>query len=250
MLQEEEVVAGKHSVTEALKSGRTINKIWIAENAQKHLTLPIIAEAKKLGIVIQHVDKRKLDQMVPGVQHQGVVAQAAPYAYVEVEDLLKVAEEKGEPPFLLLLDEIEDPHNLGSILRTADCTGAHGVVLPKRRSAQVTATVSKTSAGAVEYVPVARVTNLGQTIDQLKEMGVWVVGTVVDAVQELYDTEVFDGPVVIVIGNESKGMGRLIREKCDVLVKLPMAGKINSLNASVAAGVVMYEVLRRRRLQG
>ncbi|ANA79683.1 RNA methyltransferase, TrmH family, group 3 [Paenibacillus vortex V453] len=250
MLQEEEVVAGKHSVTEALKSGRTINKIWIAENAQKHLTLPIIAEAKKLGIVIQHVDKRKLDQMVPGVQHQGVVAQAAPYAYVEVEDLLKVAEEKGEPPFLLLLDEIEDPHNLGSILRTADCTGAHGVVLPKRRSAQVTATVSKTSAGAVEYVPVARVTNLGQTIDQLKEMGVWVVGTVVDAVQELYDTEVFDGPVAIVIGNESKGMGRLIREKCDVLVKLPMAGKINSLNASVAAGVVMYEVLRRRRLQG
>jgi 23S rRNA (guanosine2251-2'-O)-methyltransferase len=188
--------------------------------------------------------------MVPGVQHQGVVAQAAPYAYVEVEDLLKVAEEKGEPPFLLLLDEIEDPHNLGSILRTADCTGAHGVILPKRRSAQVTATVSKTSAGAVEYVPVARVTNLGQTIDQLKEMGVWVVGTVVDAVQELYDTEVFDGPVAIVIGNESKGMGRLIREKCDVLVKLPMAGKINSLNASVAAGVVMYEVLRRRRLQG
>ncbi|SEM66574.1 23S rRNA (guanosine2251-2'-O)-methyltransferase [Paenibacillus sp. cl141a] len=250
MMQEEEVVAGKHSVTEALKSGRTINKIWIAENAQKHLTLPIIAEAKKLGIVIQHVDKRKLDQMVPGVQHQGVVAQAAPYAYVEVDDLLKAAEEKGELPFLLLLDEIEDPHNLGSILRTADCTGAHGVILPKRRSAQVTATVSKTSAGAVEYVPVARVTNLGQTIDQLKEMGVWVVGTVVDAVQELYDTEVFDGPVAIVIGNENKGMGRLIREKCDVLVKLPMAGKINSLNASVAAGVVMYEVLRRRRLQG
>lgn len=250
MMQEEEVVAGKHSVTEALKSGRTINKIWIAENAQKHLTLPIIAEAKKLGIVIQHVDKRKLDQMVPGVQHQGVVAQAAPYAYVEVDDLLKAAEEKGEPPFLLLLDEIEDPHNLGSILRTADCTGAHGVILPKRRSAQVTATVSKTSAGAVEYVPVARVTNLGQTIDQLKEMGVWVVGTVVDAVQELYDTEVFDGPVAVVIGNENKGMGRLIREKCDVLVKLPMAGKINSLNASVAAGVVMYEVLRRRRLQG
>lgn len=250
MMQEEEVVAGKHSVTEALKSGRTINKIWIAENAQKHLTLPIIAEAKKLGIVIQHVDKRKLDQMVPGVQHQGVVAQTAPYAYVEVDDLLKAAEEKGEPPFLLLLDEIEDPHNLGSILRTADCTGAHGVILPKRRSAQITATVSKTSAGAVEYVPVARVTNLGQTIDQLKEMGVWVVGTVVDAVQELYDTEVFDGPVAIVIGNENKGMGRLIREKCDVLVKLPMAGKINSLNASVAAGVVMYEVLRRRRLQG
>ncbi|UNK17982.1 23S rRNA (guanosine(2251)-2'-O)-methyltransferase RlmB [Paenibacillus sp. N3/727] len=249
-MQEEEIIAGKHSVTEALRSGRTINKIWIAENAQKHLTMPIIAEARKLGIVIQNVDKRKLDQMVPGVQHQGVVAQAAPYAYVEVDDLLKIAEDKGQAPFLLILDEIEDPHNLGSILRTADCTGAHGVILPKRRSAQITATVSKTSAGAVEYVPVARVTNLAQTIEQLKEMGVWVVGTVVDAVEEIYDTEVFNGPVAIVIGNESKGMGRLIREKCDVLVKLPMAGQINSLNASVAAGVVMYEVLRRRRLQG
>ena len=250
MMQEEEIIAGKHSVTEALRSGRTINKIWIAENAQKHLTQPIIAEAKKFGIVIQHVDKRKLDQLAPGIQHQGVVAQAAPYAYVELEDLLRNAESRGEAPFLLILDEIEDPHNLGSILRTADCTGVHGVVLPKRRSAQITATVSKTSAGAVEYVPVARVTNLAQSIEQLKEAGVWVVGTVVDAEEEIYDTNVFDGPVAVVIGNEAKGMGRLIREKCDVLVKLPMAGSINSLNASVAAGVVMYEVLRRRRLKG
>lgn len=249
-MQEEEIVAGKHSVTEALRSGRTINKIWIAENAQKHLTQPIIAEAKKLGIVIQHVDKRKLDQLAPGVQHQGVVAQTAPYAYAEVEDLLKVAEEKGEAPFLLILDEIEDPHNLGSILRTADCTGVHGVILPKRRSAQITATVSKTSAGAVEYVPVARVTNLAQTIEQLKELGIWIVGTVVDAHEEIYDATVFDGPVAVVIGNENKGMGRLIREKCDVLAKLPMAGRINSLNASVAAGVAMYEVLRRRRMKG
>lgn len=250
MMQEEEIIAGKHSVTEALRSGRTINKIWIAENAQKHLTQPIIAEAKKAGIVIQHVDKRKLDQLAPGIQHQGVVAQAAPYAYVELEDLLSSAESRGEAPFLLILDEIEDPHNLGSILRTADCTGVHGVVLPKRRSAQITATVSKTSAGAVEYVPVARVTNLAQSIEQLKEAGVWVVGTVVDAEEEIYDTNVFDGPVAVVIGNEGKGMGRLIREKCDVLLKLPMAGRINSLNASVAAGVVMYEVLRRRRLKG
>lgn len=249
-MQEEEVIAGKHSVTEALRSGRTINKIWIADNAQKHLIMPIVAEARKLGIVIQNVDKRKLDQLVPGVQHQGVVAQAAPHAYVDVDDILKIAEDKGEAPFLLILDEIEDPHNLGSILRTADCTGAHGVILPKRRSAQITATVSKTSAGAVEYVPVARVTNLAQTIEQLKEMGVWVVGTVVDATEDIYDTNVFNGPVAIVIGNESKGMGRLIREKCDVLVKLPMNGQINSLNASVAAGVVMYEVLRRRHLQG
>ncbi|MBJ9993441.1 23S rRNA (guanosine(2251)-2'-O)-methyltransferase RlmB [Paenibacillus favisporus] len=247
---EEEIIAGKHSVTEALRSGRTINKIWIAENAQKHLTQPIIFEAKKLGVVIQQVDKRKLDQMAPGMQHQGVVAQAAPYAYAEVEDILQAAEAKGEAPFILLLDEIEDPHNLGSILRTADCTGVHGVIVPKRRSAQVTATVSKTSAGAAEYVPVARVTNLGQTIEELKERGIWVVGTDVSASSEMYDTNVFDGPVAVVIGNEGKGMGRLIREKCDVLVKLPMKGQINSLNASVAAGVVMYEVVRRRRTQG
>ncbi|MBJ8191258.1 23S rRNA (guanosine(2251)-2'-O)-methyltransferase RlmB, partial [Bacillus cereus] len=174
-------IAGKHSVTEALRSGRTINKIWIADNAQKHLTLPITAEAKKAGIIVLQVDKRKLDQMVPGIQHQGVVAQAAPFAYVEVEELLATARDKGEEPFLILLDEIEDPHNLGSILRTADCTGAHGVIVPKRRSAAVTVTVSKTSAGAVEYVPVARVNNLGQTIDRLKEEGVWVVGTDVTA---------------------------------------------------------------------
>ncbi|WP_379136798.1 23S rRNA (guanosine(2251)-2'-O)-methyltransferase RlmB [Paenibacillus sp. sgz500958] len=244
---EEETLAGKHSVLEALRAGRTINKIWIAETAQKHLTAPIVAEAKKAGIVIQHVDKRKLEQLAPGVQHQGVVAQAAPYAYAEISDMLEAAAAKGESPFLILLDEIEDPHNLGSILRTADCTGVHGVIIPKRRSAQITATVSKTSAGAVEYVPVARVTNLGQTIDRLKEMGIWVVGTDVDTNQDLYGSDIFTGPVAVVIGNENKGMGRLIREKCDILLKLPMQGRINSLNASVAAGVIMYEVLRRRR---
>jgi 23S rRNA (guanosine2251-2'-O)-methyltransferase len=243
---EEEWIAGKHSVIEALRSGRTINKIWLAENAQKHLTQPIIAEAKKAGVIVQQADKRKLDQMVPGIQHQGVVAQTAPHAYAEVEDLLAAAAEKGQAPFLILLDEIEDPHNLGSILRTADCTGAHGVIVPKRRSAAVTATVSKTSAGAVEYVPVARVSNLAQTIDRLKEEGIWVVGTDVNAAEPVFGNGVFTGPVAIVIGNENKGMGRLVREKCDVLVKLPMEGRINSLNASVAAGVVMYEVLRGR----
>lgn len=244
--EQQEWIGGKHSLLEALRAGRTINKIWIAEGAQKHLTSPIVAEAKKLGIIVQHVDKRKLDQMVPDLQHQGVVAQVAPFAYAEVEDLLAAAEKAGQPPFVLILDEIEDPHNLGSILRTAECTGVHGVILPKRRSASVTATVSKTSAGAAEYVPVARVTNLAQTIDQLKEAGVWVVGTDVAAREDIYGTDIFAGPVAIVIGNENKGMGRLIKEKCDVLVKLPMAGKLNSLNASVAAGVVMYEVLRRR----
>ncbi|WP_411345090.1 23S rRNA (guanosine(2251)-2'-O)-methyltransferase RlmB [Paenibacillus sp. WLX1005] len=247
---EEEYIAGKHSVTEALRAGRSINKIWIADGAQKNLVQPVVAEAREKGIVIQYVDKRKLDSFVPGVQHQGVIAQAAPYEYAEVEDILAAAHAKGEAPFILLLDEIEDPHNLGSILRTADCTGVHGVIIPKRRSAGITATVSKTSAGAVEYVPVARVTNLGQTIDRLKEQGVWVVGTDVNTDSSLYQADVFTGPVAVVIGNEGKGMGRLIREKCDVLVQLPMQGQINSLNASVAAGVVMYEVLRRRQALG
>ena len=224
---QEEMIAGKHSVMEALRSGRTINKIWIAEQAQKHLTQPIIAEAKKAGIIVQSVDKRKLDQMAEGVQHQGVVAQVASYDYVEVDDILARAEERGEKPFLLLLDEIEDPHNLGSMLRTADCTGVHGIVIPKRRSVGLTATVSKISAGAVEYVPVARVTNLVQTIEDLKERGIWIVGTDVRATEEIYDTNVFDAPVALVIGNENKGMGRLIRESCDVLLKLPMAGQIN-----------------------
>lgn len=250
-MEDQEWIAGKHSLLEALRAGRTINKIWIAEGAQKHLTQPIMAEAKNRGIVVQYVDKRKLDQMVPDMQHQGVVAQAAPYAYVDVEDLLAKAAEKGEAPFLLVLDEIEDPHNLGSILRTAECTGVHGVIIPKRRSAAVTATVSKTSAGAVEYVPVARVTNLVQTIEQLKQSGVWVVGTDVQAKEEMYQGgNIFTGPVAIVIGNENKGMGRLVRETCDILLKLPMSGQLNSLNASVAAGVIMYEVLRRRRTEG
>ncbi|GMK41013.1 23S rRNA (guanosine(2251)-2'-O)-methyltransferase RlmB [Paenibacillus sp. CCS19] len=242
----EEIVAGKHPVLEALRSGREINKIWVAEGAQKHLTAPIIAEAKQQGVIVQFADKRKLDTLAGEVAHQGVIAQVAPYRYYEVDELLEAAKEKGETPFLLVLDEIEDPHNLGSILRTAECTGVHGVIIPKRRSASLTATVSKTSAGAAEYVKVARVTNLAQTIELLKEQGVWVAGTDLSAEQDVYRTK-FDMPIAIVIGNEGKGMGRLIREKCDFLVKLPMAGKLNSLNASVAAGVLMYEVLRQRR---
>ncbi|GBG06257.1 23S rRNA (guanosine(2251)-2'-O)-methyltransferase RlmB [Paenibacillus sp. MY03] len=246
--QEEEIIAGKHPVLEALRSGREINKIWIAEGSQKSVTGPITAEAKALGIVVQFVDKRKLDAMAAGVAHQGVIAQAAAFDYVEVDDILAIAEKKGETPFILVLDEIEDPHNLGSILRTAECTGVHGVVIPKRRSASLTATVLKTSAGAAEHVAVARVTNLAQTIEKLKEAGVWVAGTDVSAAQDVYKSK-FDMPLAIVIGNESKGMGRLIKEKCDFLVKLPMLGRLNSLNASVAAGVLMYEVVRQRRGQ-
>ncbi|REK69166.1 23S rRNA (guanosine(2251)-2'-O)-methyltransferase RlmB [Paenibacillus paeoniae] len=245
-VNQDELIAGKHPVLEALRSGREINKIWIAEGSQKSVTQSITAEAKNQGIVVQFVDKRKLDNMAQGVAHQGVIAQAAAFAYVEVEELLQIAKSKEETPFLLLLDEIEDPHNLGSILRTAECTGVHGVIIPKRRAAGLTATVLKTSAGAAEHVPVARVTNLAQTIDKLKEAGVWVAGTDVSAKQDVYKTK-FDMPLAIVIGNESKGMGRLIKEKCDFLVKLPMLGQLNSLNASVAAGVLMYEVVRQRR---
>lgn len=241
----EEYIAGKHSVLEALRSGRTINKLWLAENAQKQLTMPIVAEAKKNGIIVQFVDKRKLDQMAGNVQHQGVVAQVAAYEYAEVEDLIARAKAAGETPFLLILDEIEDKHNLGSILRTADCTGVHGVIIPKRRSVGLTATVSKTSAGAVEYVPVARVTNIAQTIEELKEQGIWVAGADVSAEQNMYRSDL-TMPLAVVIGNENKGIGRLIKEKCDFLLKLPMFGQINSLNASVAAGVIMYEVVRQR----
>lgn len=242
----EEYIAGKHSVLEAIKAGRAINKIWISESAQKHLTHPIVTEAKALGVVIQYVDKRKLDQMVDGVQHQGIVAQVAAYEYAELEDVLAAAENSGEPPFLLILDEIEDPHNLGSILRTAECTGVHGVIIPKRRSVGLTSTVSKISAGAVEYVPVVKVTNLAQTIDQLKERGIWVAGADGGAKQDIYDVD-FRIPLAVVIGNENKGVGRLIKEKCDFLIKLPMFGSINSLNASVAASIFMYEVVRQRR---
>lgn len=245
-MSEEEFIGGKHSILEAMKAGRTINKIWIAENAQKALTQPIVAEAKLHGIIVQFADKRKLDTMAEGLQHQGVVAQVAAYDYVEIDDILEAARERGEDPFILILDEIEDPHNLGSILRTADCTGVHGVIIPKRRSVGLTATVSKISAGAVEYVPVARVTNIAQTIDKLKECGVWVAGTDVSAADDVYRSN-FAMPIALVIGNEAKGVGRLIKEKCDFLVKLPMQGKINSLNASVAAGVLMYEVVRQRK---
>lgn len=244
--QEQEWIAGKHPVLEALRSGRELNKIWIAETVQKPTISPIMAEAKKAGIVVQFVDKRRLDQLELGVAHQGVVAQAAAYRYAEVDELLQRAKDRGETPLLLLLDEIEDPHNLGSILRTAECTGVHGVIIPKRRSAGLTATVWKTSAGAAEHVPVARVTNLAQTIEALKQEGIWIAGADVSAEQDVYKTS-FDLPLGLVIGNEAKGMGRLIREKCDFLVKLPMMGQLNSLNASVAAGVLMYEVVRQRR---
>jgi 23S rRNA (guanosine2251-2'-O)-methyltransferase len=246
LLGEEEYLAGKHPVLEAMKAGRSINKIFMSNQAQRHLVQPIMEEAKARGIVVQQVDKSKLDRLVPDVQHQGVVAQAAAVAYAEVDDLLARAAERGEAPLIVLLDEVEDPHNLGSVLRTADCTGVHGVIVPKRRSAGLTAVVAKTSAGAVEYVPVARVANLVQTMEKLKAAGLWIAGADAGAKEGFYDTNL-TGPLAIVIGNEGQGLSRLVRERCDFFLSLPMVGQINSLNASVAAGVILYEVVRQRQ---
>ncbi|CAM3585795.1 23S rRNA (guanosine(2251)-2'-O)-methyltransferase RlmB [Marinicrinis lubricantis] len=244
-----EYIGGKHAVIEALRAGREIHKVFVSLQAQPHLTQPIMQAAKAAGIVVQKVDKKKLDQMAEGIQHQGVIAQVASAEYIELEDLMEQIREKEAPAFLLILNELEDPHNLGSILRTAECTGVDGIIIPKRRSVGLTATVAKTSVGAVEYVPVARVSNLAQTMEKLKEAGIWIVGADGSADQEVYDVDL-KIPIAIVIGNEHKGMNRIVREGCDFVAKLPMYGKINSLNASVAAGLFMYEVVRQRYGKG
>jgi 23S rRNA (guanosine2251-2'-O)-methyltransferase len=242
----EEFIVGKNPVLEALRAGRSINKIWVSENAQRSQVQAVYQLAKEQGVIIQSVDKRKLDQTAGTTQHQGIVASVAAHNYVEVEDLLESIREKGEVPFVLLLDEIEDPHNLGSILRSADCTGVHGVIIPKRRAVGLTATVAKTSAGAIEYVPVARVANMAQTIELLKKEGFWITGTDASGKQTISEPD-YRVPTAIVIGSEGKGMGRLIKEKCDYVVRIPMVGHVNSLNASVAAALVMFEVLNQRQ---
>ncbi|MCX8130926.1 MAG: 23S rRNA (guanosine(2251)-2'-O)-methyltransferase RlmB [Clostridia bacterium] len=236
---------GRNSVMEALRSERSINKIFVAKGEREGSIKQIIALAKEKGIVLQEVDRVKLDNLSQTHSHQGVIAFVAVKEYVEVDDILKIAEERGEPPFIVLLDEITDPHNLGSILRTADAVGAHGVVIPKRRSIGLTATVSKASAGAVEYVPVARVTNLAQTIDYLKKQNIWVVGTDVSGEKPFFKNDL-KGAIALVIGSEGEGMGKLVSEKCDFIVNIPMKGRISSLNAAVAGAVVMFEVLRQR----
>ncbi|UFJ40635.1 23S rRNA (guanosine(2251)-2'-O)-methyltransferase RlmB [Brevibacillus humidisoli] len=241
----EEWIVGKNPVIEALRSGRSINKIWIAEGVNKNQMGPIVSLAKEHGIVITSVNRKKLEQLSGAENHQGVIASVAAYQYVEVDELLARAKQRGEDPFLLILDELEDPHNLGSILRTADAVGAHGVVIPKRRSVGLTATVAKASAGAIEYVPVARVTNLVRTIEELKQQGVWIAGTDADASQDFREGD-FAMPLALVIGSEGRGMSRLVREHCDFLYRLPMAGQVTSLNASVAAALLMYEVYRAR----
>ncbi|MGR3766459.1 23S rRNA (guanosine(2251)-2'-O)-methyltransferase RlmB [Rossellomorea sp. NS-SX7] len=241
-------IGGRNPVIEALKSGREINKIWIAEGSQKGSIQQILGLAKEANVMVQYVPKRKIEQMV-AENHQGVVASVAAYKYAEIDDIFDKAAQKGEDPFVLILDELEDPHNLGSIMRTADASGAHGIIIPKRRAVGLTSTVAKASTGAIEHIPVARVTNLSRAVDELKERGVWVAGTDAKGKQ---DYRQLDGtlPIGLIIGSEGKGMSRILRDKCDFLVQLPMTGHVTSLNASVAASILMYEVYRNRHPLG
>lgn len=238
-------IEGRNAVLELLETGKDINKIFIA-NGEKHGSInKIISIAKERKIVIVEVDRAKLNQMAMSDNHQGVIASVPPFDYCEVEDILEEANKKQEKPFILILDGIEDPHNLGSVIRTAETAGVHGIIIPKRRAATVNSTVYKVSAGAVEYMKIARVNNLNETIKYLKDNDIWVCGTDMDA-KNYYYNEKFDGPIAIVIGSEGFGMSRLVKENCDFLVKIPMKGKITSLNASVSAGIVMYEVVKQR----
>jgi 23S rRNA (guanosine2251-2'-O)-methyltransferase len=248
MSDDAEIIAGRNSVLEALKAGRSLNKILIAKGERQGSIRDIFSQAKEQGLVIQEVEAAKLDQLAAGVRHQGVIALAAPVAYAEIDDILSAAYNKNEPPFLVLLDELADPHNVGAILRTADATGVHGVLLPKRRSCPLTQAVAKTSAGAIEHVPVARIGNVAQTLKGLKKQGLWVVGADMDGEKNYYEADL-TGPVVIVVGSEGQGMGRLTREACDFVVRIPMKGKITSLNASVACSLLLYEILRQRELK-
>ena len=241
----EGLIEGRNALTEALRSGRTVDKVYVAEGSTDRSLTRLAAQAKEAGAVVVTVDRRKLDLMSPTGAHQGVIASVAAHEYATVEEILEHAAQKGEPPLIVICDELSDPHNLGAILRTAECAGAHGVIIPKRRSVGLTAVVAKTSAGAVEYLPVARVSNIANTIRELKERGVWIYGTAADASSELYRTDL-TGPAAIVIGNEGEGMGKLVKDSCDVLVSIPMKGQISSLNASAAAAVILYEALRQR----
>ncbi len=239
----EDIIAGRHAVREALQSGRPLNTIYLAASLQPKAAADIAALARQRRVPVKKVEKSVLDRLAPGAVHQGVIARAAPYAYAALPDILAAVQD-GDP-FLVLLNEVTDPHNLGAVIRCADAAGAHGVVIPRRRSVAITPAVAKASAGAVEHVPVARVANLARTIDWLKRQGIWVVGADQAARQLVWEAPL-DGPLAVVVGGEDKGLGRLVREKCDLLVRLPMAGKINSLNASVAAALVMFEAVRQR----
>lgn len=239
-------IEGRNAVIEAFRSGKTIDRVYILDGCQDGPVLTIRREARKQDTLIKYVAKERLDQMSETGKHQGVIACAAAYEYAEIEDLFRLAKEKGEPPFFLLLDSIEDPHNLGAIIRTANLAGAHGVIIPKNRAVGLTAAVARTSAGALNYTPVAKVTNLAKTIEELKEKGLWFVCADMEGTR-MYDLDL-KGPIGLVIGSEGEGVGRLVKEKCDMAAAIPMKGNIDSLNASVAAGVLAYEIVRQRLL--
>ena len=244
-----EIVEGRNAVTEALRAGRPIDKLLIAKGDVDRTLAFIASNAKDRGIAVVECDRRKLDAMSTTHAHQGVIAVCAVREYCTLEDILAIAEERGEDPFVIVCDEISDGHNLGAIIRTAECAGVHGVVIPKRRSAGLTAVVNKASAGAAEHMAVARVSNLSAAIRELKEKGIWVYGTAADGASDLWKTDLA-GPIALVIGSEGDGMSRLIRDHCDFLLSLPMRGKVSSLNASAAGAIVMYEILRQRTRRG
>ncbi|HIW49341.1 MAG TPA: 23S rRNA (guanosine(2251)-2'-O)-methyltransferase RlmB [Candidatus Blautia intestinavium] len=239
-----EWIEGRNAVLEAFRSGRTVDRVYLLEGCQDGPLHTIAREARKKNTIVTYVPRERLDQLSKTKAHQGVLAQVAAYDYASVEDILARAKEKGEPPFLILLDNVEDPHNLGAVIRTANLAGAHGVIIPKRRSVGLTATVAKTSAGAINYTPVAKVTNLVRTMEELKKEGIWFACADMGG-QSMYQTDM-SGPIGLVIGNEGEGVSRLVREACDFVVSIPMRGDIDSLNASVAAGVLSYEIVRQR----
>ena len=241
---QEFTIEGRNAVIEAYRSGKPIDKLFILDGCQDGPMMTIKREAKKHDTLVKYVTKERLDQLSETGKHQGVIAYAAAYEYAEVDDILETAKKKGEPPFIFLLDNIEDPHNLGAIIRTANLAGAHGVIIPKRHAAGLTSTVAKTSAGALNYTPVAKVSNLGQTIEELKKEGMWFVCA--DMGGDLMYNLNLTGPMGVVIGNEGEGVSRLVKEKCDFVAAIPMKGDIDSLNASVAAGILAYEVVRQR----
>ena len=244
MRDEELTIEGRNAVLEAFRSGKTIDKLFVLKGCQDGPVRTIIREAQKHDTILSYVERERLDQLSETKKHQGVIAYAAAYEYAQVEDMLKAAKEKEEAPFLILLDNIEDPHNLGAIIRTANVVGAHGVIIPKRRAVGLTATVAKASAGALNYTPVAKVTNLTQTIKELKEQGIWFVCADMDGAP-MYELDL-KGSIGLVIGSEGEGVGKLVKENCDFNAAIPMAGNIDSLNASVAAGVLAYEIVRQR----
>ena len=239
-------VEGRNAVLELLESGRDINKILVAKGEKHGSIYKILTMAKERKVIITEVERNKLNQIAQTPNHQGVIAIVPPFNYCDVEDILELAKQKNEMPFILILDGIEDPHNLGSIIRTAETAGVHGIIIPKRRAASVNSTVSKVSAGAVEYMKIARVNNINETMRYLKEQGIWICGTDMNT-EITYTKQDYRMPLAIVIGSEGFGMSRLVKENCDFLVKIPMKGKITSLNASVSAGIIMYEVLRQRK---